>query len=237
MDPETLARIEKLRQWCRQHADLRDEEGIPSPTKLAVKTEKKVSYWSDVLRNTKSFGAKVARATERSLGMPDFYLEGVLQEKAVAARVRSVTLREGATDFVIQQFDAGGAMGHGVTLPEQPGVIHSWRVSPEWVQKNVRGYTSLANLCIVTGFGDSMRPLYNPGDPLLVDRGVRRVEMDSVFFFRLGDEGFIKRLQRIPGEGLVAISDNPRYREWTIRDDMDFELFGRVLKVWCSAEF
>ncbi len=255
LDDETRARIDALRQWCRGRADLRDEDGNPSPSKLAERTGKTPQYWSDVLREVKSFGSKAARNAEIALGMERFGLESpydlilvdsdlrgsVVESKLVhpsaARRKAAMDRAAGLGDMVIRQFDAGGAMGHGVHLPDQPGVIHSWKVSPEWVQKNVRGYTSVSNLCIVTGFGDSMRPLYNPGDPLLVDRGARNVDIDAVFFFRVGADGFIKRLQRIPGQGLIAISENPRYREWTINQDMDFEVFGRVLKVWCSSDF
>ena len=128
-------------------------------------------------------------------------------------------------------------MGHGVVLQDQPGVIESWRVSPDWIAKNVKNFTTAKNLCIVTGFGDSMRPMYNPGDPLLVDIGVKSVEFDAVYFFRVADEGFVKRLQRIPGQGMVAISENAKYKEWTITKDMDFQVFGRVVKVWRGEEF
>lgn len=141
----------------------------------------------------------------------------------------------------IQQYDAGGAMGDGVALRDQPGVIQSWTVSKEWLEKNVGQHTGAKNLFIVTGFGDSMRPLFNPGDPLLVDVGVKTVDFDAVYFFRIGDEGFIKRLQRIPTEsGLVirAISENrTAYEPFDITEKMDFEILGRVLKVWCSSEF
>lgn len=142
-------------------------------------------------------------------------------------------------DLEIPQFDTGGKMGNGLVLRDQPGVIHSWHVTPEWIQKNVRHYSAAKNLCIVTGFGDSMKPLFNPGDPLLVDTGVRTVEFDSIYFFRVENEGFIKRLQRIPGDGMRAISVNREagYESWTIRPDMDFEVFGRVLKVWRGEDF
>jgi phage repressor protein C with HTH and peptisase S24 domain len=56
-------------------------------------------------------------------------------------------------------------------------------------------------------------------------------------FFRVGNEGFIKRLRRIPGEGIRVLSTNKDYETWTIKQDMDFELFGRVLKVWSSTDF
>ena len=130
-------------------------------------------------------------------------------------------------------------MGNGLELRDQPGVIQSWNVSPEWLQ-NVRGFSSPKNLCIVTGFGDSMRPMFNPGDPLIVDRGVQAVEYDAIYFFRVGSEGFIKRLQRIPtATGLVvrAKSENTKYDAWDITEGMDFEVFGRVLKVWRSEDF
>jgi phage repressor protein C with HTH and peptisase S24 domain len=140
-------------------------------------------------------------------------------------------------EITIPQYATGGAMGSGILLRDQPGSIQSWIVSPEWLQKNVHHITSPRNLAIVTGFGDSMRPMYNPGDPLLVDRGVTSVSFDAIYFFRIGNEGFIKRLQRIPGVGLRAISENKAYESWDIREGMDFEVFARVVKVWRSEDF
>lgn len=143
-------------------------------------------------------------------------------------------------NILIKQFETGGSMGTGLELRDQPGVIQSWSVDPEWLQKNIRSYSSTANLCIVTGFGDSMRPMFNPGDPLIVDLGVKSVEFDAVYFFRVGSEGFIKRLQRIPtGDQVIvrAKSENQKYDAWDIDAGMDLEIFGRVLKVWCSEDF
>jgi hypothetical protein len=145
----------------------------------------------------------------------------------------------GSLTFEINHFATGGSMGtEGVTLQDQPGIIESWRVNSEWLQKNVRGHADVQNLCIVTGFGDSMRPMFNPGDPLLVDTSVTSVDCDAVYFFRVGGEGFVKRLQRIPGEGLRVISTNrENYEPWTVKPEMDFQVFGRVLKVWRSEDF
>ncbi|WP_434513803.1 S24 family peptidase [Dechloromonas sp. ARDL1] len=140
-------------------------------------------------------------------------------------------------DIEIRQFNTGGSMGVGVLLRDQPGVIQSWRVSHEWLQKNVKSHSGASNLCLVTGFGDSMRPMFEPGDPLIVDTGVKTVDFDGIYFFRVDGEGFIKRLQRIPGEGIRAISENKAYESWTIRPGMDFEVFGRVLKAWKSEDY
>ncbi|WP_406626129.1 helix-turn-helix transcriptional regulator [Acidovorax sp. SDU_ACID1] len=147
----------------------------------------------------------------------------------------------GEPDLVITEYSTGGAMGHGFALEENPpGLIRSWRVTHEWLRMNVPVYTSIENLCIVTGFGPSMKPRYNPGDPLLCDRGVRNVEVDGVYFFRVDGHGFIKQLQRIPTEnGLVlrAKSFNKDYDPFDITRKMDFEVFGKILTAWRSEQF
>ncbi len=138
---------------------------------------------------------------------------------------------------VIEHFDAAGAMGTGLILKDQSGVICEWEVSEEWVRLNIKNYTSLNNLKMVTGFGDSMEGMFNSGDPLIIDVGVTIADADSPYFFRVGNEGFIKRLQRVPGVGLRAISANKEYETWTITEDMDFEVFGIVLISWASKKF
>jgi len=85
-----------------------------------------------------------------------------------------------------------------------------------------------------------MQPLFNPGDPLLVDRGITRVDVDAVYFFRIGEEGFIKQVQRLyHGEDLVlrAKSYNSMYDPFDIPQTGAFEVFGRVVKVWRGEEF
>lgn len=143
-------------------------------------------------------------------------------------------------NYFIPQFGAGGSMGHGLVLPDQPGVIENWSVSREWMNKNVRNITGVDNLCIVTGFGPSMQPMFNPGDPLLVDLGVKSVIADGVYFFRVNNEGFVKQLQKIPtasGMKYVAKSKNPDFDTFEISPEMDFEVIGRVVRVWCGTDF
>lgn len=138
----------------------------------------------------------------------------------------------------IKQYqDVRGSMGMGIILQDQPGQIVNIEVTDEWYAKNVPTNTGKANLCIVTGFGDSMKGMFNPGDPLLVDSGVKMCDHDGVYFFRIGDEGFIKRLQRIPGVGIKVISKNPDYETWTITKGMDFQVLGKVLRIWESTVF
>lgn len=180
---------------------------------------------------------ETARRIEENSGKPFGWLDIDHEADGDAIGVSSLTESTSAS-VTISQYQTGGRMGTaGIELRDQPGVIESWRVSREWLEKNVKGYSRLDSLCIVTGFGDSMRPMFNSGDPLILDSSIKTVEFDAVYFFRVGTEGFIKRLQRVPGKGLLAISENPAYRDWVIDQSMDFEVFGRVLKVWRSEDF
>lgn len=148
-------------------------------------------------------------------------------------------------DLVITQFASGGGMDSTgrLLLDDQPGLIKSWRVSHEWLRLNVPNHTGIRNLCIVTGFGPSMRPMFNPGDPLLVDTGVKVINHEGVYFFRVGDEGFIKIIQRVPefdgpGFTLRIISKNPDYPPYDLSPkNPHFEVLGKVLTVWRSEQY
>lgn len=148
-------------------------------------------------------------------------------------------------DLVITEYATGGGMDTKgqLLLDDQPGIIKSWRVTQEWLRLNVPTHTGLRNLCIVTGFGPSMRPMFNPGDPLLVDTGVKVVNHEGVYFFRVGEEGFIKLIQRVPefdgpGFSLRIISKNPDYPPYDISPrNPHFEVLGKVLTVWRSEQY
>lgn len=146
--------------------------------------------------------------------------------------------------LVIPQYAAGGGMGRGFNLTDNPpGHIKSWHVDHEWLRLNVPAHTGLRNLAIVTGFGPSMRPMFNPGDPLLVDTGVRHIDHEGVYFFRVGEEGFIKLIQRVPefdGPGVIlrVISKNPDFPPYDISPkNPHFEVLGKVLTIWRSEHF
>jgi phage repressor protein C with HTH and peptisase S24 domain len=222
-----MSRIDRLQLLLERYAD-------GEQTKLALligKSRQQISHWFTGYR---PIGEQVARDIELALKLPRGWLDDEVDPpEQVTSRLKTADLDE----IVVDQYDTGGSMGRGVILRDQPGVIKKMVFNREWLGKNLKHYSSESNLCLVTGFGDSMRGMFNPGDPLIVDKGVNSVEFDGVYYFRVGDEGFIKRLQRVPGEGLIAISENKAYRDWTINGNMDFEVFGRVLRAWHSEDY
>lgn len=201
---------------------------------------------------TKAFTAENnARAAEFLAVNPSWLATGDGEKLSTPAARASSAPHEAPSDnsadppdVVLTEYDTGGSMGHGFNLADNPpGIIKSWRVTPEWLRLNVPAHTGLKNLAIVTGFGPSMKPMFNPGDPLLVDTGVKVIDHEGVYFFRVGDERFIKLVQRVPnpegpGVMLQIISKNPDYPPYPMSPrNPHFEVLGKVLTVWRSEQF
>lgn len=216
---------------------------------LARQIDRDASYVSRMLYTADKAGRKrigddMVEHIETALSLPRGSMDGIVPLDRLDGELppdpgRAVNRPVVPADEVaIPQYKTGGMGGNGgLVLRDQPGTIQNWTVNREWLRANIPYCTSPGNLCIVTGFGDSMPGVFNPGDPVLVDRGVRSCDHDGIYFFRVGNEGFIKILQRIPGSGILVISQNPNYRDWTLKEGMDFEVFGKVLKAWKGENY
>lgn len=213
-------RASKLRELI----DLYGNEG-----KLADQLDFDEEYIKKLSTQKLYIDDSIARQFEEILALPELWFDVDEQHQ-----YKNVNTRDDEPDLItIEQYkDVRGAMGRGAYLLDTEGEVVDWRVTPQWVNSNLPANTGVKNLRIITGLGNSMKGLYNSGDPLIIDTGIKSVDFDAVYFFRVGDEGFVKLLQRVPGEGIRVKSLNPDYDTWTIRDDMDLEVFGRVLKVW-----
>jgi phage repressor protein C with HTH and peptisase S24 domain len=238
-----MDRYEKRRLLLKAAIEDLGRGGI---TKLAKACDIDPSYLGRLLypegkAGKKRIGEDVKEKIENGLGKPPGWLDSA-DEYSIPQHESTVNTRElispNKNSFSIKKYDeVGASMGRGIFLKDQPGQITNIEVTDEWLNKNVPYHTGKQNLGVVTGFGDSMLGMYNPGDPILVDSGVRTCTHDGVYFFRVGEEGFIKRLQRIPGEGIRVISKNTDYESWTITEKMDFEVLAKILIVWESSKF
>lgn len=75
--------------------------------------------------------------------------------------------------------------------------------------------------------GDSMMPLIHSGALLIVDRMIETKDADIVVA-RVGGELCVKRL-RLEADGSVWLwSENPEYKPMRIREEVDFEVWGKV---------
>lgn len=130
-------------------------------------------------------------------------------------------------DFVfIPYYNVSLSAGHGSWVDsEQP--THSLAFRRDWLTLFVT--SNLQKLSVVKVKGDSMVGVFNDSDTILIDHSQTEPH-DDLYAIRLGNEVFVKRLQRLPHK-LMVISANPEYPPFEINmDDSDFAVIGKV--VW-----
>ena len=76
--------------------------------------------------------------------------------------------------------------------------------------------------------GDSMTPLIEAGALLLVDRMVETKD-DDVVIARIDDELCVKKIRIEDGGAIWLLSENEAYPPIRITEEMDFEVWGRVM--------
>ncbi|MFQ6574232.1 S24 family peptidase [Pseudomonas sp. UM16] len=184
-------------------------------------------------KTEKNLGDEVARRIETAEGLTPGWMD-VLQEDAPTHH--GVPIANSAlTGFVtIPHFDIRGSMGAGNTPPSHVEVIRDLTVHQDWLRGQGISFSSLNNLAVICGDGDSMAGTFNDGDALLIDRGITEVRTDAIYVFSLDGDLFVKRLQRMTGGGLRMISDNPLYPALMIEGAAleKLHIQARVLLVW-----
>ncbi|TYP74171.1 peptidase S24-like protein, partial [Nitrosomonas communis] len=121
----------------------------------------------------------------------------------------------------ISVFSAKGSMGTGEPQPSYETIVGDIKVSKEWVEENLKGITNVRNLAAMTGRGNSMSPTYKDGDILIVDTGVKAVDVDGVYVFTTNGNLFVKRIRKRLDGKLEVSSDNPIVKSYDICDEKD----------------
>lgn len=134
-----------------------------------------------------------------------------------------VDLRE----FVfIPRYSVEAAAGHGQAVnDEKPLFCMAFR--RYWIENYVTRQTD--KLSVIAVKGDSMEGILNHGDNILINHAETEPR-DGLYVLRIGNDLFVKRVQRIPGKLLVT-SANPHYAPFEIdlsHTDDDIAIVGRV---------
>ncbi|UVS63484.1 MULTISPECIES: XRE family transcriptional regulator [Nitrosomonas] len=133
----------------------------------------------------------------------------------------------------ISVFSAKGSMGSGEPQSGYETIVGDIKVSKEWVEENLKGITNVRNLAAMTGRGNSMSPTYKDGDILIVDTGVKAVDVDGVYVFTTNGNLFVKRIRKRLDGKLEVSSDNPIVKSYDICDEKDqLNILGLVRLSW-----
>lgn len=132
-------------------------------------------------------------------------------------------------------YDMSASAGGGFCATDQEEVKTLLAFKKDWIHTEL-----LANpeeLFLVHVEGESMIPVLNPGDVILVKKQNGAPIKDGIHVVRLGDGILVKRVQRLPGDKIKISSENKAYEPYTLDlAEMDnFAVIGRV--VWAGRRF
>ncbi|MDO5686465.1 MAG: helix-turn-helix domain-containing protein [Neisseria sp.] len=117
-------------------------------------------------------------------------------------------------------YDIKASCGAGVINSEFPDFVRRIDI-PNTHLYTLFGTDNMAGMQIIGIDTDSMEPTIPRRSLVFIDIRVNYFEGDGVYAFVLGDELYVKRLQRLPGI-IRAHSDNKKYDSFDIpKEDMD----------------
>lgn len=90
------------------------------------------------------------------------------------------------------------------------------------------------NVCLINATGNSMQPVIDDRDLLLVDLSQKLITDEGIYVIRLDTTLVVKRVQKILN-GIILISDNPQYPPREISADNfnenDAAVIGKVIAI------
>jgi phage repressor protein C with HTH and peptisase S24 domain len=160
------------------------------------------------------------RKLAQFFGVSEDELRGV-QEKSYVVEPRSFD----RSDWIdVPRLDFGASAGAGA-LPDNEAAFDTFRFSRRWLtEQGLDG----AQLSAITVAGDSMEPLLNDGDEILVDRSPRPFR-DGIYVVRLGETLLVKRVAKGAGGRIALLSQNLAYPPIEVAAE-EVAIIGRV--VW-----
>lgn len=137
----------------------------------------------------KRIGEDSIEKIEQALGIPG-YFAGASVDSEVTISIPAT--REGYVH--VQQLDAAAGMGDGVENVDNPDVIRAIDFEPGYIRSIVGFVPAPGRLRLITGSGDSMQPVIQPGDAVVVDTAITSFDGDGIYLINMGNGHQIKRL-------------------------------------------
>lgn len=180
----------------------------------------------------KSFTEQSLSSYAKALGVEISELFTPLENETTVYKNSTSNSEQGKGDpvFRVEMLDISASAGGGyIQGSDVIDVIRSIEYNSERAVALFGGRTP-DTVKVINVRGDSMADTIEPGDLIFVDISVNNFDGDGIYVFGFDDKIYVKRLQMIPDK-LLVISDNPKYREWSIeRENEDrFCVFGKVM--------
>jgi len=186
------------------------------------------------------YGTKTALAKETGVSQPTLtnWTKGIkspsLKEisKVLDILKVQILLPEELPDYAaIPKYSAKAGAGSSLVTEAEVEGYYAFRR-----QFLLRMGISEKNAALFDVIGDSMSPMLQSGDTILVDQGRRDPQDGQIFLVGLGDELLVKRLHRnARGWSLISVNQNFPPVDLEQSDLENFRVYGRVM--WFAHVF
>jgi len=131
----------------------------------------------------------------------------------------------------IHKYNPKAAAGGGTLVPAEY-IEYFTAFDESWFRAFVNALPK--HVTAITAEGDSMKPIINNGDLLLVDNS-KTAPQDGIYVLNINDSLVVKRTQLLPNYKMRIISENPAYQPYEVdlKEDNVF-IVGKV--VWQGRE-
>ena len=153
-----------------------------------------------------------------------------LEKSAKLLNISVQTLLFGVSELAetyveVPEFNIRFSAGHGAMLFEESSATATASYREDWFLKERLNPKRCVRARVQ---GSSMQGILWDGDIVLINRDETSVIDGKIYALRIGEELYIKRLQKIPGGTLKLQSENPDYDDVTGPVNEDVEIIGRV---------
>lgn len=170
----------------------------------------------------KNIGSNIARRVEETCGKPHGWMDNLDE-----MRSESTVSYLASSQIVARQKNGV------IHIPVVDKDVSKLTVDSDLMLSMLSTVTDFKDLFLMRAYGDSMGETFSDGDMLFVDQGVKKLDADAIYAFRISqfEEIYTKRLQQQPDGSIRIISDNKRYEPYVAKQG-DLQILGRVVLAW-----
>ncbi|OIX98901.1 helix-turn-helix transcriptional regulator [Pantoea sp. Ae16] len=200
-------------------------------SELALRTDSDVGNLSRLERGIQGYSDGLLHKIAAALSVPvsELFSSNEANDTVDSYSVSSI-IQKGRKDvYRIDVLDVSASAGDGSPSKDVVEVIRSIEYVPDQARV-IFGNRPETSVKLINVRGDSMEGTIEPGDLIFVDVAVSTFDGDGIYVFDFNGDMFVKRLQKVKRE-IIVISDNPRYREWSISEEelSMLHVAGRVM--------
>lgn len=209
---------------------LRKEKGM-TLSELALRVDSDVGNLSRLERGKQGYSEQILQKIASALDVKISVLFSSDEDISTVNKysIESLKKEEGKDVYRVDVLDVSASAGSGSPSKDIVEVVRSIEYDTDKA-RTIFGGMHQRDVKLINVRGDSMQGTIEPGDLIFVDVRVKNFDGDGIYVFDFNGDTFVKRLQRVKND-LVVISDNVKYKEWTITPEEAAMLHvsGRVM--------